>query len=407
MKRFFASLAILFLIPTIIFAQSAAEVLRAQIEEQNKRLSEINAQIESNQRVLDQISNKGKTLERELTRIDQSIRQADLGIERSSLTISTLSLEIQALETEIDIKEKSIVNKREALIRLLQDFQKRDQEGLLLAVLNSKTISESVSEAQNIFDLNEGLLLEVNQIRNLKIELGDKLSNITGKKVSVEREKQTLEVRKDVAKDEKVNRAELLAETKNQEGVYKEVISTLEQKQQEISNQIAEIEEQLRVSVDPNTLPTARSGVLGWPVEDPFLTQEYGSTAFAQRAYKSKFHNGIDLRARPAGVPILAAEDGEVIAVGNNGNVQYGRYVLVKHENNLTTLYAHLSRQWVSKGDKVKRGDVIAASGNTGYSFAPHLHFVVYTSDSVLLKSFPGAGLVPVGSTLDPLKYLP
>lgn len=95
-----------------------------------------------------------------------------------------------------------------------------------------------------------------------------------------------------------------------------------------------------------------------------------------------------------------------MIAAGDNGRVQYGRYILVKHNNNLTTLYAHLSRFAVAKGAQVKRGEVIGYSGNTGYAFGPHLHFMVYQSATVQLKSIVGAGLVPVGVTIDPRKYL-
>ena len=86
---------------------------------------------------------------------------------------------------------------------------------------------------------------------------------------------------------------------------------------------------------------------------------------------------------------------------------QYGRYVLIKHDNNLSTLYAHLSRQVVARGATVKRGDLIGYSGNTGYSTGPHIHLTVYWAPSVQMKSVPpAAGLVPVGVTIDPNDYL-
>ncbi|NCO89539.1 M23 family metallopeptidase, partial [Candidatus Wolfebacteria bacterium] len=117
------------------------------------------------------------------------------------------------------------------------------------------------------------------------------------------------------------------------------------------------------------------------------------------------FHNGIDFKAS-LGTPILAAEDGEVMAVGDNGRVQYGKFILIKHNNNLATLYAHLSRQIVQKGSVIKRGQVIGYSGNTGYSTGPHLHFGVYWALNLKMQSFSGAGLVPVGVTINPANYL-
>ena len=91
---------------------------------------------------------------------------------------------------------------------------------------------------------------------------------------------------------------------------------------------------------------------------------------------------------------------------GNNGRLQYGRYVMIEHDNNLSTLYAHLSRTIVANGDIVQQGQVIGYSGNTGYAFGPHLHLGVYWTPSVTFKPFPGAGLVPVGITIDPNDYL-
>ena len=55
----------------------------------------------------------------------------------------------------------------------------------------------------------------------------------------------------------------------------------------------------------------------------------------------------------------------------------WGNYIIINHGGGYTTLYAHLSRRSVAKGDKVKQGDVIGQSGNTGYSTAPHLHFEI------------------------------
>lgn len=110
----------------------------------------------------------------------------------------------------------------------------------------------------------------------------------------------------------------------------------------------------------------------------------------------------------------MAAADGKVIAIGNNdkgtsrwARYQYGKYIVIEHENNLSTLYAHLSRIIVQKGEAVKRGDIIGYSGETGYSYGPHLHFTVYWTPSVQFKSIPpAAGLVPVGVTINPMDYL-
>jgi murein DD-endopeptidase MepM/ murein hydrolase activator NlpD len=83
-------------------------------------------------------------------------------------------------------------------------------------------------------------------------------------------------------------------------------------------------------------------------------------------------HHGIDY-ATPIGTPIKAAYSGKVIFVGRKGG--YGKTVVIKHTAGYKTLYAHLSRFHVSVGQKVKTGQHIADSGNTGRSTGPHLHF--------------------------------
>ena len=88
-------------------------------------------------------------------------------------------------------------------------------------------------------------------------------------------------------------------------------------------------------------------------------------------------HNGVDLAAS-YGSPVYAAAGGDVIisrAGGWNGG--YGSYVVIRHNNGVQTLYAHLSQNTVVSGARVDQGDQIGAIGSTGKSTGPHLHFEV------------------------------
>lgn len=274
-----------------------------------------------------------------------------------------------------------------------------------MSFLDGKSLAESVSEAQSLSDINDGLLKEVEALRQLKLQLSERLEEVSGKKSSVEQERETLKVKKTVAEDQLQQRQQLLIETKNREENYKKIISDLEKQQQSISDEIGDIEDKLREQYGSTTVPSSRPGVFIKPIEGGKMTQAYGATKFAQKAYKTKFHNGVDF-AVPIGTPVLAAEDGVVLMAGNNGRVQYGKYIVIKHSNGLATLYGHLSRHAVATGSAVKRGDIIGYSGNTGYSTGAHLHFTVYLSSTVQLKAIGGAGVVPVGYTLNPSDYL-
>lgn len=88
-----------------------------------------------------------------------------------------------------------------------------------------------------------------------------------------------------------------------------------------------------------------------------------------------KLHTGVDFTAK-VGTDIYATGDGVVESV-KKSYTGYGKHVVIDHGFGYKTLYAHMSRFDVRKGQKVKRGDVIGAVGNTGTSTAPHLHYEV------------------------------
>jgi murein DD-endopeptidase MepM/ murein hydrolase activator NlpD len=87
-----------------------------------------------------------------------------------------------------------------------------------------------------------------------------------------------------------------------------------------------------------------------------------------------KQHNGVDYGA-PSGTPVRTVGDGTVDFAGwQNG---YGNVIQIKHSNNRSTVYAHLSRIDVHKGQRVEQGARIGAVGATGWATGPHLHFEV------------------------------
>ncbi len=92
-------------------------------------------------------------------------------------------------------------------------------------------------------------------------------------------------------------------------------------------------------------------------------------------------HRGVDF-ALPIGTPVLAVGDGEVMVAKNGGAA--GNYVALRHGRQYMTRYMHLSRVLVKPGQKVKRGDRIALSGNTGRSTGPHLHFEVWINNQAV-----------------------
>jgi murein DD-endopeptidase MepM/ murein hydrolase activator NlpD len=108
-------------------------------------------------------------------------------------------------------------------------------------------------------------------------------------------------------------------------------------------------------------------------------------------------HHGVDYAA-PSGTPAYTVGDGVVDFAGVQGG--YGNVVIVRHANNHSTVYAHLSRIQVRKGQSVTQGQVIGAVGSTGWSTGPHLHFEfrvngVYTDPQRIIQQAQSAPITP------------
>ena len=127
-------------------------------------------------------------------------------------------------------------------------------------------------------------------------------------------------------------------------------------------------ESPVKASEATGALPTFR-----WPVRGKVITA-YGAKA------NGKANDGINL-AVPEGTPVKAAEDG-VVAYSGNELKGYGNLVLVRHSNGYVTAYAHASELLVKRGDTIKRGQVIAKSGQSGEVGSPQLHFEIRKGSS-------------------------
>lgn len=138
----------------------------------------------------------------------------------------------------------------------------------------------------------------------------------------------------------------------------------------------ANVEEKTVVAEAPAVKPSEATGALPtfrWPVRGKVITT-YGAKT------NGKSNDGINL-AVPEGTPVKAAEDG-VVAYSGNELKGYGNLVLVRHSNGYVTAYAHASELMVKRGDTIKRGQIIAKSGQSGEVGSPQLHFEIRKGSS-------------------------
>ncbi len=408
-------------VTTIVTATSTVQnegvtrdTLQAQIDARSKELDSLNTQIKETQKNLLDTTKQRVGLQGELNSLQGNINHLNLGIKADQITVEKLNLQMQSLNYDLGDIKISIANKQAGIMNTMSELQKNDatESDFLYIILKNKSLADGVLEAQNLSDLQHQLAGDIENLKNLNDQYNQKIKLTASTKNQIDNEQKDLTNKKLIVEDQKQTRQTLLVQTKNKESVYQTQVNDLKKRQQQIAQDIEALDAVLRAKIDPATLPALGSGVLAIPVQGDAktsVTQGYGGTDFAKNGYQGHWHNGIDFAAA-IGTPILAAEDGTVLASGNQDSYcprgAYGKFIVINQNNNLTTLYGHLSRQVVQKGDKVKRGDIIGYSGKTGYATGPHLHFTVFAQATFYMGPSRVCGPMPYGGDLNPLGYL-
>ena len=137
-----------------------------------------------------------------------------------------------------------------------------------------------------------------------------------------------------------------------------------ENQQEKMLSQLDKLESQKSLLASTPAIRPAK----GW------LTSKFGyrTSPFTGRR---EFHKGLDI-ANQKGTKVLVTADGMVKSVGSRRYL--GNYIVIDHGHGMVTHYGHLAKALIKRGDKVKRGDVIAEMGNSGRSTGPHVHYAVY-----------------------------
>jgi murein DD-endopeptidase MepM/ murein hydrolase activator NlpD len=389
--------------------------LRREQEAARQRLDELNAEIKKQQQEINKLVSEANTLQKQVAIFNAQINQTTAQINATEARIQITNSEIARLSADIAQKEAEIQKTREILAGLIRELYQMDRSNsAVLALVNNDNLSDflnAVAQIENVQGQSYELL---QQIKSLKTKLEES-------RTLAERERDELKVLQSQLLDQRVvldNQArqknDLLAITRGQESVYRQLLAKNQQEEDKIEREIRDLENQIRVRLGQRASPGSK-GIFYWPMSGT-ITQRYGNTGFTALGYN--FHNGLDIAA-PAGTPIYAAADGVVLATGT-GEMAYGNWVVVRHDNingrSVVTLYAHLLRISVSKGQDVKGGTtIVGTEGNTGNTtrllYGPHrgfhLHFTVFDYEG--FQIVPGAHgnyQVPIGYTYDPMDFL-
>ncbi len=424
-------LIMLIILPVFItrpFPVSASRVdeLQAKIDDNKTQIAAIQKEIDELQKQLDKTGSDAKNLKNQISQLETTIKKLQANIKLTKGKITQANLIIEDLNFGIQSKQDEIDSSKKALAEFIRSMNEAESESLIEILLANNIFSDFFGDLERIKDLQNNINVNLEQLKELKNDLQNQETEKEAEKKKLEDLNSSLADQKTLVESQNSQKNSLLKETQNKESLYKKQLAEQLAKQQALENEINAYEEQIRIEIDPNSLPKAGTGVLIWPIDSPIvITQYFGNTPFATQnpqVYGGKGHDGIDLRAS-IGTPIKSAKAGTVTAIGNTVSlcrgyqIGYGKWVLIKHDNNLSTFYAHLSLIKVSPGDSVETGQLIGYSGNTGYTTGPHLHFGVFATQAIAgLKYISTSStcggitmhqpIVPPNGKLNPLSYL-
>ncbi|MDQ3077106.1 MAG: peptidoglycan DD-metalloendopeptidase family protein [bacterium] len=403
MRKIYLSLTIILIASLSIFTlmiyrATPLDVSAATVEELQQKINTNNSTIQQLQEEIRQLSTKlgetsaqRKTLQNAINALELNSRKLQNEIKLTESKIGTTDLEIQEIALDINTKTTTIEKNRIALAESLRKISQSDDQSMIETMLIYPTFSTFSDEVQTLAEFQNAIRNNVTQLRQLKDGLEVNKGKTELKKGELLTLKSQLADQTRVIEVNKNEQSKILTQTKSQESTYQTLIADKKAKAKAFEDELNAFQAQLKIALDPSLLPGARSGVLAWPVNPHPVTQYFGNTAFAQSgAYNGSGHNGIDI-GTPIGTPIVSAGVGVVQGSGDTDtacpNASFGKWILIKHNNGLSTLYAHLSVIKANAGQAVNSGDVIGYSGNTGYSTGPHLHFTVYASQGVQIIS--------------------
>lgn len=415
------TLLLVILMPSMIFAAKIDD-LRNQIEDRNSQLAEIQKEIEKYEQDLQKVGAEKSTLQNAMKALDITRNKLLADIRKTQGQIDSETLNIERLNLQISEKEERIRQNNLAIAEAIRRVRETDSFSMIESVLSQKKLSYFWETIEAIGTFQAGIKEDLEKLKEVKVALFSDKTEVEERRQTLVSERSQLSGKTKVVEQNKSEKKELLDITSNKEDTYKTLLEQKIEQREQFEREIFEFESQIQFELDPSRLPPIGQGVLAWPLDTVRITQRFGKTSDSGRLYSSGTHNGVDFGIS-TGSSVYSTLSGVVEGVGNTdafpGCLSYGKWVLVKHNNGLATLYAHLSLTNVSVGQEVKTGQVVGFSGSTGYSTGPHLHLSLFASQGVRvmkLRDIPGRAITkcsdasipiaPKDAYLDPLIYL-
>ncbi len=400
---------------------STIDPIQQQMDTSNAQIAQLKREIEQLQSNLIGVSKQKKTLQGAVSELSLNIKKLTKNTELTNIRINQKDVEIHKLSGNIMTTSDEMTHLQVGVSDSIRQLRMLDDEPFLMSLVQGGTLSSFFDTMTTMNSLRTGLEQKITTLNELKTTLISSKTTAQQKRTELASLKQNLAQQKRSVAIVRDAQTQLLKDTKNKESDYQALIAQKQAQEAQFEQDLLSYASQLSLQI--GVVPSAMVGILQWPVDVVRITQYFGNTAFATQnpqVYGNKGHNAIDFGIS-LGTPIRAARGGVILGTGNTDlackYASYGKWIFIKHDNGLSTLYAHLSVINVSSGQTVGMGQVIGYSGSTGYATGPHLHFGVYASSGSQITSFPSKSCkgkmfnIPlVGNAkayLNPLSYLP
>jgi len=363
----------------------------------NIEIQQLNNQIQSQKQQLDSLAEKQKaysqaiaakqeekmTLSSQLELLETKVSKAESEIESTNLEINKTDLEARKISLDILDTNSRIDAQKDHIAKLLRLVYKQDQVSTLEILLLNNSISEFLNQAKYLENANEELKNSLITLQNDRDKLERAQLNIKDKRKELADLKNEMEEKKAELEYQKAAKNNLLEETKSSESAYQDLLAQAKKEAQQAEAEISNLEKTIRDKMAQSSKDRLASSdsTISWPVTGHYITATFHDPDYPFRRIIGE-HSGIDIRAKQ-GTPLYAAADGYVARVKFNGSSAYA-YIMIIHDNGLSTIYGHVSAvnveadQYVTKGQRIgATGGGPGMPGSGPFSTGSHLHFEV------------------------------
>lgn len=405
-------------------AQSISE-LEQQIQERAQERKDLEKQAERIRNELTKVGAEKGSLTKELNRINAEKKDLENTINKTQNKIKSLDLTINKNTQQISRYNSEINSYAGTIASLIRGINQQNEMTLLEVISSRGQLSEIFQRRDNYTQLQKPLIDITKDLNSKKIALRQTSLQLEEQQEELSEEKNILDDQRSIVRSQEEEKNKVLSQTKQKESIAKKNLNSTLATIAALDKEIREYESKLEFALNPKSIPSKGSEVFAWPLKSVLITQRFGKTVSSERLYVSGSHSGMDFRAA-VGTPVYAVADGVVKGIGNTDDqcyrASFGKWIFIEHDIGLSTTSAHLSDWKVKTGQRIKKGDIIGYSGNSGRSTAPHLHLTVYATKGVnggqgaRITDRPSAAcpgtnyrmpLAPTAAYLDPLAFLP